>query len=371
MKTSKELHEEAMTLYEESLVAWYKKNAIERQRLLLLAFDLERQAALMLKDRFDLEPTRSNVFASAAAMAKQADLYREAEQMIGYALSGNPKAYLRDEMIDMLEDMNFQRHLTTSGVILEKDVLRFSVASGNALIRGLAKGNEILHRVESISHLYTKTDRRLSGIPYKKAASISNQSAYYLSPAEAASYALVMKFTRPDTTEELPGMETVPKNIDEFLECITLVNNKKYKELSDRIGSPDYFTNFVHHAKKIAPDGEEVKMVGFTIYRNNEEKIFKFDRKKSDIEEGINELQESISPELSMSITTLEGRLVIADGLKNHIHLKGDDKKTYKIQIANEAQKDIVREYYSEDVRIQVKQYTENKESKFEFIDIL
>lgn len=369
MKTSKELHEEAIRLYEDALVARFKKNDAERERLLLLAFHLERQAALMLKERFDLEPTRSNLFASAATIAKQAGLNREAEQMIGYALTGNPKPYLREELIDMLEEINFYRHLTTAGVVLDMDELRFSIASGNAVAKGLVMGNEILPRLKSINHLYEQTSQRLAGIPYKQTAKkqMKQNQNFYLGIPEAASYAVVMKFTRSDKTTELPGLETTPNNIDEMLACITLLNNKEYNQLRVRINNNDYFTNFVHTAQKIAPDGSNVKLVGFTVSRNNEEKVYAFNNKKSDIEAAINELESADMPEQSEIITTLQGRLVIANALNNFIQLKANSKKTYKIHLTNKAQKEIVQTHYAEQIVMKVKLI---KDNEFEFVSI-
>ena len=110
MKTPKELHENAMTIYEESLVAKTKGNEKERFSLLEKALKLEKEAAFSLKERYDLEPTRSKLFASCATMAYQLSDFRESEKMVAYALSGNPQIDVLEELRDLFDKVNFFRH---------------------------------------------------------------------------------------------------------------------------------------------------------------------------------------------------------------------------------------------------------------------
>jgi hypothetical protein len=110
MKTPKELHENAMTIYEESLVAQTKGNEKERFSLLEKALKLEKEAAFSLKERYDLEPTRSKLFASCATMAYQLSDFRESEKMVAYALSGNPQIDVLEELRDLFDKVNFFRH---------------------------------------------------------------------------------------------------------------------------------------------------------------------------------------------------------------------------------------------------------------------
>ncbi len=94
-----QLHEEAMNLAETAFLKEKKeKNLPEAQELYRKAFELERQSAMLLSEDFDNEPSRSVLFQSAANLAFCAKMYREAEQMVGFALSGNPPSQIHEEL---------------------------------------------------------------------------------------------------------------------------------------------------------------------------------------------------------------------------------------------------------------------------------
>ena len=69
------------------------------------AFELERQAALSLLNREDVEPIRSILFRSAAALAKDCHRYKDAEKMIAYAFSGNPPEYVQEQLREIYDDI--------------------------------------------------------------------------------------------------------------------------------------------------------------------------------------------------------------------------------------------------------------------------
>jgi hypothetical protein len=74
------------------------------------AFTKERAAADLVANQFDLEPTRSVLHRSAAVLAIECNQLRDAERLIGRALSGNPPDDIADELRDLLlEEIYSQR----------------------------------------------------------------------------------------------------------------------------------------------------------------------------------------------------------------------------------------------------------------------
>jgi hypothetical protein len=140
MKEAKELHNRAMSLYEDSLAAKFKGQSEERTRLLTEALDLEKKAAEYFKDRFDLEPTRSTLYASCATMAWQLEDYRESEKLVALGLAGEPTEEVLEELRDLFDKVNFYRHLTTKGIALSENEFRFTLGSGNEMMKGIARG---------------------------------------------------------------------------------------------------------------------------------------------------------------------------------------------------------------------------------------
>ncbi|MEM0992486.1 MAG: DUF2281 domain-containing protein [Bacteroidota bacterium] len=102
IKQVNQLHEKAMELAEEAFLAKRKKNVLVAKDLYQQAYHLEQQAALLMITDYDIEPTRSVLFKSAAHLAIDIDKYQEAEQMIRLALLGNPPSPIDQELNALL-----------------------------------------------------------------------------------------------------------------------------------------------------------------------------------------------------------------------------------------------------------------------------
>lgn len=91
MKDIKTLHNEAMDLALQGDIA-AKANPKDELCLNLYndAFEKEREAALLADFLQNPEPGLSILYRSAASLAIQCGRYRDAEQLIAKALSGNP-----------------------------------------------------------------------------------------------------------------------------------------------------------------------------------------------------------------------------------------------------------------------------------------
>jgi len=103
------LHEQAMDLAEEVYIAQRKKDTKTAEKWAKKSFELEKKAAMLLVNDYNMEPTRSVLFKGAASLAINAKLYREAEQMIGFALSGNPPIEINEELKNLLLEIHARR----------------------------------------------------------------------------------------------------------------------------------------------------------------------------------------------------------------------------------------------------------------------
>src|SRR5437762_14338431 len=104
----------------------------EAQLLLRAAFELESQAAHLAALKDDSEPTRSILHRSAASLALDCGLNREAERLICEALRGNAPDAIANELRDLLEQVYFTRHLELRGVSLVEAEVQVSLA-GNCI----------------------------------------------------------------------------------------------------------------------------------------------------------------------------------------------------------------------------------------------
>lgn len=101
----KDLHSEAINLAKNANVFLNDGNFDEYKRLTLDAYNLEKQAAEQLKERKDIEPTRSVLYRSAATLAFKCEKYSESIDLITQALSGNPFEEIKLELLDLLKQI--------------------------------------------------------------------------------------------------------------------------------------------------------------------------------------------------------------------------------------------------------------------------
>ena len=102
---AKDTHLTASLLMQEAFMCTVHGKEDEAIILYEQAFELERQAALSLLNREDVEPTRSILFRSAAALAKDCRRYKDSEKMIAYAFSGNPPEYVQEQLREIYDDI--------------------------------------------------------------------------------------------------------------------------------------------------------------------------------------------------------------------------------------------------------------------------
>lgn len=103
------LHDRAMEFSDQAFFAKREGNMNSAKKFSRQAFELETQAAEMLKNNLDEEPSRSVLYRSAASMAISCEEYRQAEKLIATALSGNPPEEIADELRDLLREANLKR----------------------------------------------------------------------------------------------------------------------------------------------------------------------------------------------------------------------------------------------------------------------
>ena len=97
------LHEEAMSFFDQAFFA--KRNGDKKgaKKFLLRALDLETKAADKLVHDFSAEPSRSVLYRSAASIAIQCKKRRQARRLLKTALIGNPPAEIVREIRELEE----------------------------------------------------------------------------------------------------------------------------------------------------------------------------------------------------------------------------------------------------------------------------
>ena len=267
MTDLKKIHRDAMEQADFALAARQRGDQVQALVHFRRAYDLEAEAANAVANDLQAEPTRSVLFRSAATLALDCKLLSEAEKLVCTALIGNPPEQIAEELRDVLEQVNFQRHLALRGVELHPDEVQMSIA-GDAVGYGIAPVEAFLQRVGNTENLLYRTAERKQNRPYRdrgaRDQSLAESLQLYVSVPRAASFAVTFKVGRQ---LELPGISIGEQVIDELLDCLEIYNRGDERQLRERIAEEPYYRNFIGLARTIQPDGRRVGVVGFTAVR--------------------------------------------------------------------------------------------------------
>ena len=94
---------------------------------------------------------------------------------------------------------------------------------------------------------------------------VEDELELYVSVPRAASFAVSFRIGGPQLELALAGASFPREVITDVFDCFELLNAVNFRELEERIPDESYFRNFVGLAEQIAPDGEKVRRVGFTV----------------------------------------------------------------------------------------------------------
>lgn len=349
MSTVLELHHQAMDYADAALEARRHGQEDRFNEMSKQAFEFERKAAEIIAGNLEAEPTRSVLHRSAASLALDIGDHRSAERLIAVALAGNPPDDIAEELRDLSEQVNFQRHLVLRNITLEPDEVQISL-SGKGIGFGIAQGNEVMDRVRNIEKIIYRIVQRKMGRPFQGQVKYSKTSKenyeVYLSTPRAASFAVSLKIGKPESTDDsqgkFPDMEPAAEVLNEMVSCLDLVNQGDTKSLREKIPDDLYYDNFVQLARQIAPDGIDVSQVGITFTRGGKEQRVAFQRQREQIPVSV----KPISGEGTGEDVRITGSLQYADAISKKPSIKLVEKGTGKkhtIFVPESMMSDIVR----------------------------
>lgn len=362
MSTVNELHNQAMDIAEEAFLHQRNGDDYIAFELFNRALELEQQAAFMLKIAPENEPSRSILFRSAASLAYNVRDFEATEKLVAQGLAGYPPPEIAEELRDLFDEINFSRHLSTKGMELSASEWKMTLL-GSAVTKGIAQADHLLNRVEKVSTLVRRTVERKLHLPFQVNRSIPDERrdrfGLFVKAMVPSSFAVVFQLGKPVKQLPLLSGELEPQEVvDEVLLCLEYIQFDEVDELRKRITDQDYFDNFVGLAKQIAPDGKDIKTVGFTVVRGGEDKPLSFKKSKREIKANFSRF-ESQTTEEKFETITLEGTLTFANTpLTKKFGTVKLRQETGKIEtpilVPIGLMKDVVQPYYDEKVSITV-----------------
>jgi hypothetical protein len=357
MKNVTELHQEAMKLADLAEIARRSGDSQAFQSYSSQALELEAKAAWSMSSQTDLEPTRSVLFRSAATLAIEVHRLREAEQLIGAALAGNPPPEIAEELRDLLEDVYFQRHLEVKGVTLSPGDVQMTL-EGAAVGFGIARSDIFVQRLKDLETLLYRTAERILGQEFRESGrrkkSLSESFELYLSVPRAASFAVTLRLGQSSQLN-LPGVDFTTNTMKVLLDDLALVNEGNLEALKNSIPDESYRVNFMGLAERLAPDGKEIRTVGFTTAPDQVKRVVALVVTKKELRERARKIPKGLSTNTDEKEVVITGLLLEADATNRKegiIEVVDASKISHKIIVPRGMMRDIVKPMFEEEVLV-------------------
>ena len=352
MSKIKELHAQAVEYAERALLA--RMRGETEIAIGIFGEALKCEIAAIDEMHEPREPTYSILHRSAGTLALDCNDLRTAEKMAARALANDPPQDVAQELRDLLEQIYFRSHLKLRGVALGDDELQLSLA-GPEVGYGFVNSNEFLTRVGDSSKLLHRIVERKSKKPFRERGrlgkDIKDNYELFISTPRAASFSVTLKLGRPVGQQSFPEIRDVPEIVDEFIELLELADKANVSEIRERIPDQAYFRNFLGLAKRIAPDGQRIRQVGFTVVRGSSQRSVGITRRA----EEFGRLPRGEVPRIESKTVTVQGVLCYADATgkgSDEIKVVDEKKKQHLVRVPEGMMNDIVRPMWDSIVEI-------------------
>lgn len=349
------MHTKAMEFAESAELARRSGDTLAFEKLTTQALELEAAAAWEMAGKTDLEPTRSIIFRSAATLAIEVGRLREAEQLIAAALAGSPPTEIAEELRDLLEDVYFHRHLEVKGVTLNPGDVQMTL-EGAAVGFGIARSDIFVQRLKDLETLLYRTAERLMGHEFRESGrrkkNLAESFELYLSVPRAASFAVTLRLGQSSQLELLDDDFTA-KTMKALLDDLALVNEGNLEALQSSIPDESYRVNFMGLAEKLAPDGKEIRTVGFTAALDQESRVVALVATKKQLRDRVRKDSKNFVTDNSEKEVEIKGGLLEADATNRKegiIEVVDADGIAHKIIVPRGMMRDIVKPMFEEEV---------------------
>ena len=321
MSEVNDIHNKAMDLVELSLIERLRGN--EESELQFVRQALTLELAAIEKLEAPVEPTFSVLHRSAGTLALRCRDFRLAERLAAKALSEDPPNEIGEELRNVMEQANLARHLELKGVELARDEVQMSL-SGRGIGYGMVSSDELTSRIDGASKLLGRIVEWRRELPFTERGprkDVREEFPLLVSVPRAASYVVTLKLGGPSGQLHFPvDMQVI---VDEFMDLMEMVNGSDLQLMEERIPESPYLRNFVGLARKMAPDGERVRQVGFTVERIHGPRSLSFTRLAENI---------SLPPAVQPSVENdRPGRPVEMRGMLRYADATGDETNKIKI----------------------------------------
>lgn len=357
------LHNEAMDFTDRSLSAQRFGQRDEYLYYTRLAYQKEAEAAQLMADEEDIEPTRSVLHRSAAALAYRCEKYREAKRLIYRALSGNTPVDIETELYDLLKKVQNAE----AGSQLTEHKLTLTLDGGKVLSQR-APASAVISRLSSVQELILIM-ARVRGRIDKKAQELAqylNAYPLYIEGFSAGSVNVHLRLEQEEEGKRLSAFNDFTDIAEPLMENLKLLEEGNYDLLRESI--PDYedFRKFIVAAKEFVPDGDNVSTVNLQTKIRGQVKSVLLERDREELDllvlSETPQKAEDIKIQMVMATIRKEGVLKAANVFRRtECVLDVDNERAWTITGSEKLIIEIGKEFLNERVIVQGRRYRKGK----------
>lgn len=354
MTTVRQLHNEAMILAQEAKVLRDVGNAVESKALARHAFLLELEAVNLIPRALASEPTRSILCLSAGSLAKQADLFIDAERVINEGLSGFPHDRSRSDLYQLLEQVLSEKRQQGRAPAERSTRINLRL-TGDAVGFGAIPTREVTSRITAAESILDRRSRMAQEQPWQSSGPPPRSIQVFDTYVHAflpGSFEIDLELA-PRHNSQQALFITSEEIVESVVSGLMHVQDGNMEQLRLDFPHPAYLRHFVTQARELAPDGILVRAIAI----QGASRLVEFTRPRSAIDAPrSNEvLNKTINKDVSQTAT---GKLVAGD-----ISTTGKNRDTVGVEDDNgnvqffkvtDGLEDLIRSSFGQRVEVQI-----------------
>lgn len=356
-RSVRQLHEEAMRLSQEAVVARVRGDYESQRQFVKQALMHEVMAAEQVPFAPESEPTRSILYRSAASLAFQAQDFEYTLRLIGEALRGYPPPSVIDELTSLWSSVQHQKYLEDSGIVSIETGVEIRIAGpvvGNAQI----PYGELDQRIDALTMLTDRSTDFLQNKDFSRRRPRSNALGLRPTLSNVRPGSFIADINFQADAHQLSLFTTIEDVISLVIDSVEKSDAGDIGALISLFrGNESYAANANKAVMQLAPDGQGIREVTVTTSRKN----VTLDTPSAFMDAFTPSLSKE-EPESSRVLTAI-GNINQPDRQKDTIDfLPEDGSKPIPTIYVHEALVDFVLRYWPERVEIEYRETSKQKE---------
>jgi len=344
------------------------------------AFELQKRAAMMLRDRRDAEPTRSLLFRSASSLAYRLKHWRIAEQLAAEGLAGNSHHVHARELRELLRLIDSHRHLEENKLSLETGSIQVSFDEGShvtgARIRPVLKYKRLTALEQMIRDVIWVHNSDGRNRPKRMPQDIENR--YQLTERDRSNghCSFELELAVHDQPVLFPERKPVSAQniIQTVFEGLYWIQNDGFNPWNP-FGNTNHFAlQFANRARDFLPDGKALTVL---TVATKEKPLLTITKPASSV--NLVAMKQNWWPGSyeKKSFLTVKGKLVVGNAstssiiIEKQAHLEMGYELNSKITVEVERDLEtVVQDLFNKDVEAEISYKEIGKDHKYKLEDI-